>query len=124
MSEGSKEIEDSMHELDMVSNRVSDGIEALSMMMSGLKDVIADFKSRTEKIRDDGVSMKERLESCRFAHGDGKDGSASAAASSVPVQKENDTVPAYPSPGAGENPEMPEFDVDAVLGAAEDFRKD
>lgn len=124
MSEGSKEIEDSMHELDMVSNRVSDGIEALSMMMSGLKDVIADFKSRTEKIRDDGVSMKERLESCRFAHGDGKDGSASAAASSVPVQEENDTVPAYPSPGAGENPEMPEFDVDAVLGAAEDFRKD
>lgn len=138
MSEGSKEIENSMNELDMISNRVSDGVEAVTMMMGGLKDVIADFKLRTEKIRTEGINMKERIESCRLH--------SSSPAENPPVpgilaeasspekngtpfydSMENDWnsasgIPAGEEAQTGEKPAAgTEFDADSVLDSAKDY---
>jgi len=61
MSMGAGAIASSMAELDMISSRVFDGITAMSLMLDGLKDVMADFEARSAAIKASGLSMNERL---------------------------------------------------------------
>ena len=92
MSDGSREIETSMEELEMVANRVSDGVGAVSMMIGGLKEVIAGFKTRAETIRQTAADLQNSL-----AVPSGRSGG------DAPVQPE----PAAPEPAAPE-PTVPE----------------
>lgn len=61
MSEGAGAIASSMSELDMISSRVFDGVTALSLMLDGLKDVMAEFKDVAESMKESGVTMSTTL---------------------------------------------------------------
>lgn len=61
MSEGAGAIAFSMSELDMIASRVFDGITAMSLMLSGLKDVMGDFKQLAVSMRESGILMDDRL---------------------------------------------------------------
>ncbi len=62
MSEGAGEIAHSMRELEMISSRVFDGITAMSLMIDGLKDVMADFSRVSDDVKRSGLSMQGHLE--------------------------------------------------------------
>jgi methyl-accepting chemotaxis protein len=61
MAEGAGAIAASMTELDMISSRVFDGITAMSLMLDGLKDVMAEFKTLAESMKSSGLSMRAEL---------------------------------------------------------------
>ena len=61
MSEGADAIAKSMSELDMISSRVFDGITAMSLMLAGLKDAIAEFQQHAEAMKNSGLAMSEEL---------------------------------------------------------------
>lgn len=62
MSEGAGEIAHSMRELEMISSRVFDGITAMSLMIDGLKDVMAEFSRVSDDVKRSGLSMQGHLE--------------------------------------------------------------
>ncbi|HNY21031.1 MAG TPA: methyl-accepting chemotaxis protein [Treponemataceae bacterium] len=61
MTTGAQEIDLAVKELEMVSSRVFDGITAMSLMIDGLKDVMHDFRTVTERLHSSGMSMSEEL---------------------------------------------------------------
>ena len=61
MAEGAGAIASSMSELDMIASRVFDGITAMSLMLSGLKDVMGEFKQLAVSMRESGILMDNRL---------------------------------------------------------------
>jgi methyl-accepting chemotaxis protein len=61
MAEGAGAIAASMTELDMISSRVFDGITAMSLMLDGLKDVMAEFKTLAESMKSSGLAMHSEL---------------------------------------------------------------
>jgi len=62
MAEGAGAIGESMAELDMVSSRVFDGINAMGLMIDGLKEVMAEFKGLADKMEKSGLAMRAELE--------------------------------------------------------------
>ena len=61
MADGADEIAKSMAELEMVSSRVFDGITAMALMLDGLKDVLKDFKTIAESMKESGLAMSGEL---------------------------------------------------------------
>jgi methyl-accepting chemotaxis protein len=51
MSEGALAIAKSMSELDMISSRVFDGVSAMSLMIDGLKNVMAEMRTLAESMK-------------------------------------------------------------------------
>ena len=105
MSDGSREIETSMEELEMVANRVSDGVGAVSMMIGGLKEVIAGFKTRAETIRQTAADLQNSL-----AVPSGRSGG------DAPVQPEP-AVPESSAPDAGTPEPDGAFDAESVFAS-------
>ncbi len=62
MAEGAGSIANSMTELDMIASRVFDGISAMSLMINGLKEVMAEFKTIAEKLQKSGLTIRTGLE--------------------------------------------------------------
>lgn len=110
MSDGSREIETSMEELEMVANRVSDGVGAVSMMIGGLKEVIAGFKTRAETIRQTAADLQNSL-----AVPSGRSGG------DAPVQPEpaapEPAVPESSAPDAGTPEPDGAFDAESVFAS-------
>lgn len=61
MADGAGDIAKSMAELEMISSRVFDGITAMSLMLDGLKDVLKDFKTIAESMKQSGLTMSGEL---------------------------------------------------------------
>jgi methyl-accepting chemotaxis protein len=61
MASGADEIAKSMAELEMVSSRVFDGITAMALMLDGLKDVMKDFRTIAESMKESGLAMSGEL---------------------------------------------------------------
>jgi methyl-accepting chemotaxis protein len=62
MAEGAGAIGESMAELDMIASRVFDGINAMGLMIDGLKEVMAEFKGLADKMEKSGLAMRTELE--------------------------------------------------------------
>ncbi len=62
MAEGAGEIEKSMAELEMISSRVFDGITAMSHMLDGLKDAVAEFGKVSAEMKRSGEAISGTLE--------------------------------------------------------------
>jgi methyl-accepting chemotaxis protein len=62
MAEGAGSIANSMNELDMIASRVYDGISAMNLMINGLKEVMAEFKTIAEKLQKSGLAIRTGLE--------------------------------------------------------------
>ena len=61
MASGADDIAKSMAELEMVSSRVFDGITAMALMLDGLKDVMKDFGTIAESMKESGLAMSGEL---------------------------------------------------------------
>ncbi len=62
MADGAGAIGESMAELEMIASRVFDGITAMSLMIDGLKEVMAEFKGLAGKMGKSGLAMQGELE--------------------------------------------------------------
>jgi methyl-accepting chemotaxis protein len=62
MAEGAGAIGESMAELDMIASRVFDGINAMGLMIDGLKEVMAEFKGLAGTMEKSGLAMRTELE--------------------------------------------------------------
>lgn len=115
MAEGSKEIEVSMGELDMVANHVGDSVEAISMMIGGLKEAMANFKSSADKIHGDNLSMKKRIETCLLGGAPAPENADPRNAAAPGATENGADHPPAAVPGGTDD-----FDADAVFRSMEE----